>query len=69
MTDVFEAKFAQALKNSGCRKYCQEWIICQKLLTIESFGDAVPNEDQIAAEVTSVAKAEGVKSETVGVRT
>ena len=69
MTDVFEAKLAQAVKNAGCPKDFQEWFICQKLTTIESFGVAAPNEDQLSAEVTNVAKAEGVKFETVGVKT
>ena len=44
-------------------------VFKQKLLTIESFGVAAPNEVQLSVEITNVAKSEGVKLETLGIRT
>ena len=66
MTDKLEAKFAQLVKDAGCPQDFKKWLVNQKLLTIESFGVAAPNEVQLSVEVTNVAKSEGVKFETLG---
>ena len=68
MTAEFEAKFAQMVKDAECQKESREWLICQKLYTIQSFGVAAPTEDKLLIEVTNVAKAEGVKFETLGAK-
>ena len=66
MTAVFEAKFAQAVKTAGCPDDFVKWLISQKLINFESFGVAAPNEEKLAAEVTTVAESNGVKFATIG---
>ena len=66
MTAVFEAKFAQAVKTAGCPDDFSKWLISQKLTDYESFGVTAPNEEKLAAEITTVAESNGVKFATIG---
>ena len=66
MTQEFEAKYAQLVKDAECPEESRVWLMKKKLINAESFGRAAPTEEKFMTEVTAVASSDGVKFGIVG---
>ena len=66
MTQEFEAKYAQSVKDAECPEDFRDSLKKEKLINIESFGRAAPTEAKFMTEVAAVATSDGVAFKAIG---